>query len=91
MLTLFNTKKTTLIFPDTQNLWTFFSMTEVSDFRIESSRDAFIGKLRQEDIELAKERLGAREVKENSSSSITQSLLPTAHFYSLKYAFRCMF
>lgn len=91
MLSQIIAKKTTLIFPDAQNLWTFFSMAEVSDFRIESSRHAFIGRLRQDDIERAKERLGAREVRENRSRPITQSIFPTVHFHSLKYAFRCFF
>lgn len=91
MLSLISTRKTTLIFPDNQNLWAFFSMAEVSDFRIESSRHAFIGKLRQNDIALAKERLGASELKETRNRSIAQTVFPVVHFHSLKYAFRCMF
>lgn len=90
MLSLINAKKTTLIFPDAQNLWTFFSMAEVSGFRIESSRHVFIGKLSGNDIEFAKERLGASEVK-NKPKLTTHSIFPILHFHSLKYAFRCMF
>lgn len=91
MLSLINAKKTTLIFPDAQGLWTFFSIAEVSDFRIESSRHAFIGKLRQNDIALAKERLGASELKESRNRSIARTAFPVMQFHSLKYAFRCMF
>ncbi len=55
-------RKTTLVFPNSQLLWTFFAMAEVSEFRIESSKHAFIGKLQRNDIELAKKRLGANEL-----------------------------
>lgn len=91
MLSLINAKKTTLIFPDAQNLWTFFSMAEVSGFRIESSRHVFIGKLSGNDIEFAKQRLGASEEKKNKHKLITHSIFPILHFHLLKYAFRCMF
>lgn len=55
-------RKTTLVFPNSQKLWTFFAMAEVSEFRIESSKYAFTGKLQRTDIELAKQRLGASEI-----------------------------
>ena len=65
---LINTKKTTLIFPDSQQLWAFFSIAELSEFRIDSSRYAFTGKLQADDIEMAKKRLGANEILEATSS-----------------------
>ena len=55
-------RKTTLVFPNSQKLWTFFAMAEVSEFRIESSKRVFTGKLQRNDIELAKQRLGANEL-----------------------------
>jgi hypothetical protein len=55
-------RKTTLVFPNSQKLWAFFAMAEVSEFRIESSKHAFTGKLQRNDIELAKQRLGASEL-----------------------------
>jgi hypothetical protein len=56
------TKRITLIFPSSQKLWIFFSLAEVKEFRIESSKHVFTGKLQREDIELAKQKLGACEV-----------------------------
>jgi|SRR6476659_7616053 len=65
MLSFFNdTKKTTLIFPNSQLLWAFFSIAELSEFRIDSSKFAFTGKLQINDIEIAKQRLGANEPAE---------------------------
>jgi hypothetical protein len=55
-------RKTTLIFPNSQKLWTFFAMAEVKEFRIESSKHVFTGKLMRDDIELAKQKLGANEL-----------------------------
>jgi hypothetical protein len=65
MLSLFinaKPRKTTLVFPNSQKLWTFFAMAEISQFRIESSKHAFTGRLQRNDIELAKQRLGASEL-----------------------------
>jgi hypothetical protein len=63
MLSLvFKPKKTTLVFPTTELLWTFFELAEVSEFRLESSKHVFIGKLQPDDIELAKKRFGANVV-----------------------------
>ena len=60
---VFNTKskKTTLIFPSTQLLWSFYELADISDFRLESTKCLFIGKLQRQDIELAK-RFGATEL-----------------------------
>lgn len=55
-------KKITLVFPNSQRLWTFFAMAEISQFRIDSSKHAFTGRLQRNDIELAKQRLGACEL-----------------------------
>lgn len=65
-------RKTTLVFPDEQKLWAFFASAQVADFRIESSNHAFTGKLQQNDIELAKEKLGAREVNEETKCNNSQ-------------------
>lgn len=54
-------KKTILIFPNAQKLWSFFAYAEVNEFRIESSKRLFVGKLRRSDIEIAK-KLGANEL-----------------------------
>jgi hypothetical protein len=62
-----NTKKTTLIFPNSQMLWAFFSIAELSEFRIDSSKYAFTGKLQTNDIEIAKQTLGANEPGEVNS------------------------
>jgi|GEM_PF-5450757 len=61
---VFNTKpkKTTLIFPSTKLLWTFYELADLSDFRLESARCLFIGKLQPQDIQLAKKRFGATEL-----------------------------
>ena len=68
MLSFFSdTKKTTLIFPNSQLLWAFFSIAELSEFRIDSSKFAFTGKLQINDIEIAKQRLGANEPGEANS------------------------
>ena len=58
----FDLKRTTLVFPTSQNLWTFFAMAEIKDFRIESSKCVFSGKLQRSDIEFAKRRFGANEL-----------------------------
>jgi hypothetical protein len=64
---LINTKKTTLIFPNSQQLWAFFSIAELSEFRIDSSKYAFTGKLQANDIEIAKKRLGANEMLQETT------------------------
>jgi hypothetical protein len=56
------TKRTTLIFPSSDNLWTFFAQVQVEDFRIESNKRVFVGKLQRNDIEFAKRNLGANEL-----------------------------
>ena len=55
-------KRTTLIFPSSHNLWMFFAQVKVEDFRIESNKRVFMGKLQPNDIEFAKRRLGANEL-----------------------------
>jgi len=90
-----NTKKTTLIFPNSQQLWAFFSIAELSEFRIDSSKHAFTGKLQTNDIEIAKQRLGANEPGEGNSvsnsnkrqSALNVSQLITATYNSLIAAF----
>lgn len=68
-LTSTKPKKTILVFPDEQKLWAFFALIEVSDFRIESSKHAFIGRLRSNDVDLAVQKLGAVEVNEPTFGS----------------------
>jgi hypothetical protein len=63
-LTNVKSRRTTLVFPNDQKLWTFFAMVEAPEFRIESSKFLFSGRLQEKDIELAKEKLGASELKE---------------------------
>jgi hypothetical protein len=58
--------KTTLIFPSDQKLWAFFARAEVSDFRIESSKNTITARLQRDDIELARNRFGAVELKEEA-------------------------
>jgi len=63
LLTDIRPRQTTLVFPDSQKLWTFFAMAEVKNFHVESSKHIFSGRLFRDDIELAKQRLGACELQ----------------------------
>lgn len=56
----------TLIFPNDQKLWSFFATAEVAEFRIDSSKNTISGRFQQEDIELAKQKFGASELKKES-------------------------
>jgi len=38
-------KRTTLVFPSSHSLWAFFAQVRVEDFRIESNKKVFMGKL----------------------------------------------
>ena len=55
-------KRTTLVFPSSHNLWAFFAQVRVEDFRIESNKKVFMGKLQRNDIEFAKRNMGACEI-----------------------------
>jgi len=89
---LINTKKTTLIFPNSQKLWAFFSMAEISEFRIDSSKHAFTGKLQVSDIAVAKQRLGANELIEGNSIFRNSKMQSALNFSQLFLAaFNCLF
>jgi hypothetical protein len=53
-------KKTTLTFPSSKELWDFFKMTEVREFRLDSAKCSVTGRFNSEEIQLAKEKLEAK-------------------------------
>ena len=88
---LINSKKTTLIFPNSQKLWAFFSMAEISEFRIDSSKHAFTGKLQESDIAVAKQRLGANELIEVNSVFKNSKKWAALNFSLFLTAFNSLF
>ena len=63
MLGAFNNyliKKTTLVFPTSKELWEFFKLTEIREFRLDSAQCSVTGRFDHEEIEIAKEKLQAR-------------------------------
>lgn len=61
MLNSFLIKKTTLVFPSPKELWDFFKITEVREFRLDSAKCSVTGRFNSDEIQLAKEKLQARE------------------------------
>jgi hypothetical protein len=57
-----DSRTATLVFPSSQELWTFFALAETKMFRIDSTNCVFTGRLQRSDIELAKRKLGASEL-----------------------------
>ena len=53
-------KKTTLVFPSSKELWDFFKLTEVKEFRLDSAKCSVTGRFQTEEIQLAKEKLQAK-------------------------------
>jgi hypothetical protein len=53
-------KKTTLTFPSSKELWDFFKITEVKEFRLDSAKCSVTGRFNSEEIQLAKEQLKAK-------------------------------
>ena len=77
MLSLFTStrpRKTTLVFPDDQQLWKFFAGTELSVFRIESSNHTIAGKFDRNKIDLAREKFGASELPQPACRTATPVL-----------------
>ena len=60
LFTAYLVKKTTLIFPSSWELWEFFKLTDVREFRLDSAKCSVTGKFSADDIALAKERLRAK-------------------------------
>jgi hypothetical protein len=58
-------KKTTLVFPSASELWDFFKMTDIKEFRLDSARCSVTGRFDSQEIQLAKEQLNARVDNEN--------------------------
>ena len=56
----FMTKKTTLVFPSPKELWDFFKLSEIKEFRLDSAKCSVTGKFNPEEIGMAKEKLNAR-------------------------------
>jgi hypothetical protein len=57
-------KKTTLVFPTSKELWEFFKLTEIREFRLDSAKCSVTGRFLSEEIQLAKEELKARVEEE---------------------------
>ena len=60
----FITKKVTLVFPSLKELWEFFAITELKEFRLESANCSVTGRFSEEEIAMAKEKLKARLCEE---------------------------
>jgi hypothetical protein len=58
-------KKTTLVFPSPNELWDFFKITDIKEFRLDSARCSVTGRFDAQEIQLAKEQLNARIDYEN--------------------------
>lgn len=61
MLNNFLVKKTTLVFPSSKELWDFFKITEVKEFRLDSAKCSVTGRFNSGEIQIAKEKLQAME------------------------------
>jgi hypothetical protein len=61
MLNNFLIKKTTLVFPSSKELWEFFKITEVREFRLDSAKCSVTGRFNSDEIQLAKDQLKAKE------------------------------
>lgn len=61
MLNNFLVKKTTLVFPSSKELWDFFKITEVKEFRLDSAKCSVTGRFNANEIQLAKNMLQAVE------------------------------
>ena len=83
-------RRTTLIFPNDHKLWTFFAMIEAPEFRMDSSKFLFTGKLQEKDIELAKQKLGASELEKeaNTKSLVSRGL---ENLFCFTDRLRCFF
>jgi hypothetical protein len=62
LLNNFLVKKTTLVFPSSKELWDFFKMTEVREFRLDSAKCSVTGRFNSDEIQLAKDQLKAKAV-----------------------------
>lgn len=60
MLNNYLIKKTTLVFPTAKELWEFFRITDVREFRLDSAKCSVTGRFNSDEIQLAKEKLNAR-------------------------------
>lgn len=54
-------RKITLVFPSSKELWDFFKLTEVREFHLDSAKCSVTGRFDSEEIQMAKEKLGATE------------------------------
>jgi hypothetical protein len=52
-------KKVTLVFPSSKEMWDFFSMTGLKEFRLDSAKCSITGRFSESEIELAQSRLNA--------------------------------
>jgi len=53
-------KKTTLVFPSAKELWDFFKITDVKEFRLDSAKCSVTGRFLSEEIQIAQEQLHAK-------------------------------
>lgn len=60
MLNNYLVKKTTLVFPSSRELWDFFKITEVREFRLDSAKCSVTGRFNSDEIQLAKDKLQAK-------------------------------
>lgn len=60
----FLVKKVTLIFPSPEELWQFFAVTELKEFRLESANCSVTGRFTEEEIVMAREKLNAKIIEE---------------------------
>lgn len=49
-----------MVFPSSKELWDFFKLTEVKEFRLDSAKCSVTGRFQTEEIQLAKEKLQAK-------------------------------
>lgn len=55
----FLVKKVTLIFPSSNELWKFFQMTEIKEFRLDSATCSVTGRFPEHEVEIAKKQMKA--------------------------------
>ena len=60
MLNNYLVKKTTLVFPSSREIWDFFKITDVREFRLDSAKCSVTGRFNCDEIRLAKEQLQAK-------------------------------
>lgn len=56
----FLAKKQTLLFPSSKELWRFFQLTEIKEFRLDSAQCSVTGRFPEHEVEIATTQMNAK-------------------------------